>query len=138
MQSALDQIGGEDALARLVAHFYDLIESDPKLNRLLRLHFRGHGVAHARVKQFDFLSGFLGGRRYYQEHHGHMDLREIHAHVPIRDEDAQIWLQTMDRALTACGIEGPVVEKLRATLTRAAKMLVNDVPDWRDGEGAAL
>ncbi|WP_264479730.1 globin family protein [Roseobacter weihaiensis] len=32
----------------------------------------------------------MGGRRYYAERHGHMDVKLIHAHVPIRREDAEI------------------------------------------------
>ncbi|MBL4628552.1 MAG: group II truncated hemoglobin [Roseicyclus sp.] len=134
MQSALDQIGGEDALQRLVTRFYDLMESDPALYALHRLHFRGHGLSLTREEQFNFLCGFLGGRRYYQERHGHMDLREIHAHVPIRKADAEMWLALMDRALADCGMSGDVVEKFRVGLRRAALMVVNEVPDWRTGE----
>ncbi|MEJ6389418.1 group II truncated hemoglobin [Gymnodinialimonas ulvae] len=131
MQTALDQIGGEDALYRLVTRFYDLLESDPALYPLHRLHLRGHGLNHTRSEQFNFLSGFLGGRRHYHEKHGHMDLREIHAHVPIRDADAQMWLDTMDRAISDCGLGADLPEPVRATLRRAALMLVNDVADWR-------
>lgn len=131
MSSALDQIGGEDRLLALVERFYDRMESDPAVHSLHRLHFRGHGLSHTRQAQFEFLSGFLGGRAYYRERFGHMDLREIHAHVPIREADAELWLDTFDAALADCGMDGPVVDKMRRTLRRAALMLVNDVPDWR-------
>lgn len=132
MESALDQIGGEDALARLVTRFYDLLESDPALHQMHRLHFRGHGLNHTRAEQLDFLCGFLGGRRDYHEKHGHMNLREIHAHIPIREADAQMWLDTMDRAITDTDLDADMPAPVRATLRRAALMLVNDVPDWRD------
>lgn len=132
MKTALDDIGGEDRLLALVTAFYDRMETDPEAYPLLRLHFRGHGLNHTRQEQFDFLSGFLGGRAWYRERHGHMNLREIHAHVPIRQADADLWLRTFDAALVDCGMTGPAIEKLRATLKRAAHMLVNDVPDWRD------
>ncbi|MBY4891999.1 group II truncated hemoglobin [Rhodobacteraceae bacterium N5(2021)] len=131
MDGALDQIGGEEALDRLVTRFYDLLESDPALHQMHRLHFRGHGLNHTRTEQFNFLCGFLGGRRYYFEKHGHMDLREIHAHVPIRQADAQMWLDTMDRAICDCGLDDKVPAAVRVTLHRAAQMLVNDLPDWR-------
>ena len=130
----LDALGGEEALHRLVTRFYDRMETDPAVHSLHRLHFRGHGLSHTRQAQFEFLSGFLGGRAYYRERHGHMNLREIHAHIPIRAEDAELWLDTFDAALRDCGMEGPVVETLRATLRRAAHVLVNEVPDWRRGE----
>ena len=131
MSSALEQLGGEDQLRVLVERFYDRMETDPAVQSLHRLHFRGHGLNHTRQAQFEFLSGFLGGRAYYRERFGHMDLREIHAHVPIREADAELWLETFDAALADCGLDGPVVERIRATLRRAALMLINDVPDWR-------
>ncbi len=131
MSSALERLGGEGQLRVLVERFYDRMETDPAVQSLHRLHFRGHGLNHTRPAQFEFLSGFLGGRAYYRERFGHMDLREIHAHVPIREADAELWLETFDAALADCGLDGPVVERIRATLRRAALMLINDVPDWR-------
>jgi hemoglobin len=131
MRTALDDIGGEERLRDLVRTFYDRMEHDPAVYPLHRLHFRGHGLEHTRQTQFEFLSGFLGGRAYYRERFGHMDLREIHAHVPIRQADVTMWLETFDAALRAEGMEGQVVERFRAVLNRAAHMLINDVPDWR-------
>ncbi|CUH49110.1 group II truncated hemoglobin [Ruegeria atlantica] len=131
MESAIEQLGGETQLRALVERFYDRMETEPAAHSLHRLHFRGHGLNHTRQAQFEFLSGFLGGRAYYRERLGHMDLREIHAHIPIRKADAELWLDTFDAALADCELTGPVVEKMRATLRRAALMLVNDVPDWR-------
>lgn len=131
MRTALEDIGGEDRLRDLVKSFYDRMESDPAVHALHRLHFRGHGIAHTRVAQFEFLSGFLGGRAYYRERFGHMDLREIHAHVPIRLADVTLWLETFDAALREQGMTGPVVERFQGALSRAAHMLINDVADWR-------
>lgn len=131
MKTALSEIGGEDRLHDLITAFYDRMETDPSVHALHRLHFRGHGMNHTRQTQFEFMSGFLGGRAYYRERFGHMNLREIHAHVPIRTEDADLWLQTFDAALADCEMRGPAVDKLRATLRRAAHMLVNEVHDWR-------
>jgi len=135
MPSALDAIGGEEALQRLVTRFYDLVEHDPVNHQLHRLHFRGHGLMHIRAEQMNFLSGYLGGRRYYQERHGHMDLRQIHAHVPIRDADADLWLGAMDKAIADCGLNTTMPQTARQALHRAARMLVNDVPDWRNDGG---
>ena len=130
--SMLDDIGGEDALHALVNRFYDLVETLPEGANLRRLHGRGHGIAHARVEQVDFMCGFMGGRQHYRERHGHMDVREIHAHVPIRLQDAENWLTCMDQALQDEGQTGPHIDKLRAVLRRVALILVNDVPDWED------
>ncbi|WP_283177272.1 group II truncated hemoglobin [Gemmobacter sp. 24YEA27] len=128
MTSILDQIGGEEALRRLVNRFYDLVETDPRGRQILHLHFRGHGLSHVREEQFNFLSGFLGGRRYYLEKHGNMDVKTMHAHIPIRAGDADDWLALMDQAILDCGLSGPHVDRMRATFTRVAHVLVNDLP----------
>lgn len=125
MASVVDEIGGEPVVRALVERFYDLIETAPEGARILDLHFQGHGLAHVRGEQFDFLSGFFGGRRYYAEHHGHMNLREIHAHVPIHMKDAEDWLTCMARALDDIGIKGNARAKIDLAFDRAAKMLVN-------------
>jgi hemoglobin len=130
--SALEDIGGETRLRDLVKTFYDLIETLPEGANLRRLHGRGHGIAHARVEQFNFLAGFMGGRRYYMEKHGHMDVKLMHAHVPIRQEDADNWMVCMNKALDDEGHSGEHIEKLRAVFTRVATILVNDVPDWEE------
>ena len=136
LRSTLDELGGEDALRALVERFYDLVETDPRGENLKLLHLRGHGVAHSRLEQFDFLSGFLGGPRYYAERHGHMDVRQIHAHVPISQEVAETWLELMEQALSDLGHEGDHVERMRQTFRRIALMLVNDLGDWGMSRGA--
>ncbi|WP_312531826.1 cyanoglobin [Paracoccus sp. (in: a-proteobacteria)] len=128
----IDDIGGPERLHTLVNRFYDLIETDPRGADLLKLHFRGHGVAHARVEQVDFMLGFLGGRRTYQERHGHMNLREIHEHVAIRRQDAESWLALINHALDDLGHGGPEFDSLRTALRRAALVLVNR-DDLEDG-----
>jgi len=123
--AVIDRIGGEPTVRDLVARFYDLIETEPEAAAILRLHFRGHGLRHARAEQFDFLCGFFGGRRYYAERHGHMNLREIHAHLPVRPSDAEAWLSCMDMALNDTGIPEPLKGQIAKTFARAARMLVN-------------
>lgn len=128
--SGVDDFGGEARLRALVETFYDLIETLPEGSNLRRLHARGHGIDHARVEQFNFLAGFMGGRPYYKEKHGHMDVKRMHAHVPIRQADADNWLICMNRALDDEGHSGPHIDKLRAAFARVAAILVNDIPDW--------
>lgn len=129
LPSVLDQLGGEPALRALVNRFYDLVETDPRGENLMRLHFRGHGLAHVREEQFNFLSGFLGGRRYYAEKHGTMEVRLMHAHVPITPQDAESWLALMDQAIAdtslSGGHPGDHVARMRAAFRRVAMMLVN-------------
>ena len=121
----IERIGGEERVSLLVNHFYDLIETLPQGAAIMQLHLKGHGIAHVRPEQFDFLCGFLGGRRYYQERHGHMSLREIHAHVEIRTQDAEDWLAVMARAMGETGVPDREAAEILQTLRRAALMLVN-------------
>ncbi len=125
MKPMIDRIGGEPTVHALVDHFYDLIESLPQGQAIMTMHLKGHGLSHVRAEQFEFLCGFFGGRRYYHERHGHMNLREIHAHVEIRAEDAENWLSIMDIAMTDSGVAEPMKSQIAATFRRAALMLVN-------------
>ncbi len=121
----LDRIGGEPQVRLLVNRFYDLIETLPQAARIMAMHQRGHGLDHVRPEQFDFLCGFFGGRRHYHERHGHMNLRQIHAHLEIRASDAEDWLAVMARAMAETGIALCDRDEIMATFRRAALMLVN-------------
>ena len=121
----IDRIGGEQKVHELVDHFYDLIESLPQGQAIMEMHLKGHGLSHVRPAQFEFLCGFFGGRRYYHERHGHMNLREIHAHVEIRREDAENWLWVMDKAMVETNLPNNIRLQLSAAFRRAALMLVN-------------
>ena len=125
METIFDKIGGEPKVMELVTQFYDLIESLPQGQAIMNLHRMGNGLDHVRPAQFDFLCGFFGGRRYYLEQHGHMNLREIHAHVAITAIDAENWLAVMAMALNDTQVGEPMKSQIMVTFRRAALMLVN-------------
>ena len=125
MEPMIEKIGGEDKVMHLVSHFYDLIESLPQGRTIMEMHLKGHGLSHVRPAQFEFLCGFLGGRRYYHERHGHMNLREIHQHVEIRLEDAEDWLDVMELAMKDTAVPAAEGAQIMQTLRRAALSLVN-------------
>ena len=129
MKPMIDRIGGEGQVRLLVNHFYDLIESLPQGRAIMEMHMKGHGLSHVRPEQFNFLCGFFGGRRYYHERHGHVNLREIHAHLEIRAEDAEDWLAVMDRATAETGVPAPEQAEIMATFRRAALILVSHAPE---------
>ena len=125
MEPMIDRIGGEEKVHHLVDHFYDLIETLPQGRTIMEMHLKGHGLSHVRPAQFEFLCGFFGGRRYYHERHGHMNLREIHAHVEIRTQDAEDWLAVMDLAMKDTAVPADQAAQIMATFRRAALSLVN-------------
>ena len=117
-----DQIGGEDALRRLIETFYDIVEFEWDGRELLALHLRGHGVAHSRIEQFNFLSGFLGGPHLYVQKHGHSDVRYMHEHVDISAETRDAWLRCMSAAIDRVGLTF-AKDQLMQPFTKVANML---------------
>ena len=120
--SLYDQIGGEEALRHLVEVFYDIVEFEPDGEELLALHRRGHGVAHSRIEQFNFLSGFFGGPPSYVTKHGHSDVRYMHEHIEITAETRDAWLRCMSAAIDRVGLQS-VKDQLMRPFTKVAFML---------------
>ena len=89
------------------------------------LQLRGHGIAHARIDPFNFLSGFFGGPRLYAERYGHSNVRLIHAHVEIDQESRDSWLTCMDMAMDELGYAGELKKELMDNFTVVADLLVN-------------
>lgn len=124
-RSLYDLVGGETGVLNLVKVFYDIVETESFAHKLLLLHLRGNGLAHSRVEQFNFLSGFLGGPKLYVEKHGHSNVRTMHEHVEINAESKDIWLECMDKAIGKVGLEASTKNKLMTNFTAAAERLVN-------------
>lgn len=116
-------IGGEAGVERLVKMFYDTVESDPAGASLMAMHNQGHGLAHAREAQFEFLSGFLGGPQLYLERHRHSNVRRMHAHLAIGTAERDSWLICMDKALTAAVANPEVRNLLMSHFSRVAEAL---------------
>ena len=116
-------IGAESGVRNLVKVFYDLVESDPAGSPLLALHNLGHGIAHAREAQFEFLSGFLGGPQLYFEHYRHSNVRIAHAHLKIGFVERDAWLTCMQKALHQIPIDDETRLVLMAHFSRVAEVL---------------
>lgn len=120
-----EQLGGETGLQQLVQVFYDIVETDPAAEDLHRLHLRGNGVAHSRLEQFNFLSGFLGGPKLYAEKHGHANIKLMHEHVVITTHAKDLWLEAMAKAIDASAINSTIKQQLMLNFTAVADRLVN-------------
>lgn len=125
-ESLYDLIGGEAGLLKMIKVFYDVVETDPVGQKLLLLHLRGHGVAHSRMEQFNFLSGFLGGPKLYIEKQGHSNIRKIHEHLEIDCDLKDIWLKCMSIAIDETGLTVNTKNKLMNNFTVVAERLVNN------------
>lgn len=123
--SFYDRLGGEPGIRKLVDIFYDIVENEPEGHDLNILHLRGHGVAHSRIEQFNFLSGFLGGPKLYTEKHGHSNVRRMHDHVVINANARDSWLNCMQLALERCGTDASTKNDVMTHFKAVAKILKN-------------
>ncbi len=123
--SLYELVGGETGVRRLVETFYDIVEFEPEGAVLHTLHLRGHGVAHSRIEQLNFLSGFFGGPRLYAQKYGHSNVREMHEHVAIDAEARDAWLNCMAMAIDRVGLPAGLKARLMGPFTHVATMLVN-------------
>ena len=122
-KSPYQMLGGEAGVEQLVKTIYDIVESDPMAAPLMAMHNRGHGLAHARQAQFEFLSGFLGGPQLYLERHRHSNVRRMHAHLAIGTPEKDAWLACMDKAVTSVVAEPEVRSLLMSHFGRVAEAL---------------
>lgn len=122
-KSPYQLLGGEAAVELLVNAFYDIVESDPAGASLMAMHNRGHGLAHARQAQFEFLSGFLGGPQLYLERYCHSNVRRMHAHLVIGTAERDAWLTCMDKALIAVVADPGIRGLLMGHFSRIAEAL---------------
>lgn len=120
-----DRVGGENGVRALVEAFYDIVEKEADGQILHILHLRGHGVAHSRIEQVNFLSGFFGGPSLYVEKYGHSNVRKMHEHVEINSDARDAWLKCMSMAIDRIGQTADVKEALMTHFTRVAAMLKN-------------
>jgi hemoglobin len=123
-QTPYERIGGEAGVRLLVNTFYDLVETEPEGEPLRVMHNAGNGLAHARVAQFMFLSGFLGGPQLYVEQFRHSNVKQMHAHLSIGEVEAKSWLSCMEKALARTTDE-ETAAVLMKTFTRVAQALKN-------------
>lgn len=122
-----DEIGGEQAVRRLVECFYDIMDANPAYAGIRALHAKNLRVS--REKQFAFLSGWLGGPPLYVEQYGHPRLRARHLPFPIGESERDQWIACMTEAMACAGVEQPTRDELLAALYRVADFMRN-----KDGE----
>ncbi|MED5510296.1 MAG: group II truncated hemoglobin [Pseudomonadota bacterium] len=123
-ESIYQQIGGADGVEQLVETFCGILETTEVGKPVYLLHLRGHGMAHARMEQFNFFSGLFGGPKLYAEKWGHSNVRQIHAHVDIDESVSQAWLTSMSMALDQLNYPIQLKQQLMQSFTDMAALLV--------------
>ena len=107
MNSAAQKYGNDDSsyraageyagIRQLVDYFYDQMASLPEARRIFEMH--PPKIEQSREKLADFLSGWLGGPRVYQEKRGEIRLPMVHRHLDIGVAERDAWLKCMQLAI---------------------------------------
>lgn len=126
VDSPYDLLGGRDAVVKLSARFYDIMDADePELAKLHALDAQGRVSQRSRDRFASFLVGWLGGPDDYVRENGHPRLRMRHAHVPVTVAHRDAWLRCMNRALDDCAVETGTRDFLRARFFEVADFMRN-------------
>lgn len=116
-------MGGESAVCRVVARFYDRMDGDPGLRVLRNLH--APDLGESRQKLFDYLCGWLGGPEYYEKKHGPPRLRMRHEHIAIDDVVRDQWMACMIAALAPEPLSPEFRREILAAFHKLATFLRN-------------
>ncbi|MAL48870.1 MULTISPECIES: group II truncated hemoglobin [unclassified Methylophaga] len=122
--SIYDNLGGAEGIEKLVNTFCDVLETTEVGRPIHLLHLRGHGMAHARMEQFNFFSGMFGGPKLYAEKWGHSNVRQIHEHVEITEAHKDAWLASMQLAIEKLNYDPEMKQLLMENFERMAGLLV--------------
>jgi len=125
--SVYQMAGGEPAFARLVEHFYALVEADPELRPLFP-----DDLEDGKRWQKLFLMQFFGGPAIYSQERGHPRLRQRHQPFRIDQAARDRWLAHMLTALQLAGIEEPALSLMRDYFERASAFMINAEPESGD------
>lgn len=89
--------GEEQGIRRLVADFYDEMDSLPEAKLIREMH--PTNLDESKDKLARFLCGWLGGPKLFQEKYGKIRIPLAHRHLAIGPAERDTWLLCMQNAL---------------------------------------
>jgi len=120
------QLGGEDAVRKLVDRFYDLMDEEDYAKTIRAMH--PVDLAESRDKLFEFLSGFLGGPALYHQNRGHPKLRMRHLPFKIDEQARDAWLECMNQSLEELTNDKLLLMQLKSSFYKTAHHMINQQP----------
>lgn len=128
-ETPFDLLGGEPAVRKLVARFYEIMARDePALARLHPCDSEGRVAAENQEKFALYFIGYLGGPQEYVARYGHPRLRMRHGRVAVNSEGRDAWMRAMRAAMLEEGVPEPLRSFLDQRLTDLADHMRNQ-PD---------
>jgi hemoglobin len=91
------EAGGREGIARLVARFYEHMDSLPHARGIRAMH--APDLAEVRDKLAVFLCAWLGGPNEYRARFGPISIPGFHARFPIDEAERDAWLSCMAHAV---------------------------------------
>jgi hemoglobin len=122
-ETPYQRVGGEAAVRRLVARFYELMDELPEAYAARKIHPQDLGPATEKFVMF--LSGWLGGPQLYVEKFGHPMLRRRHLPYPIGPQERDEWLLCMRMALDETIADAELRGKLYEAMLPIANHMMN-------------
>lgn len=114
-----DKIGAEN-LQKLVDKFYDLVFSSEIIGPLFK-----NEKEDIKMKQFEFLTQFLGGPQLYTEKYGHPKMRMRHLPHAINEEAKNEWLCCMKIAINTLDLSEDLKVQFYNCFPQIAQHMVN-------------
>ena len=123
MKTLYEVLGKEKGIRRLVDRFYDLMETEPIAETILKLH--PTNLNSSREKTYLFLVGWSGGPQLYMEKYGHPRLRARHLPFAIDSAARDAWMHCMSKSLREQVPDVEVCEQIEANFWRVANHMRN-------------
>lgn len=95
--SSFQAAGGESGITHLVSEFYKIMSTNDEYQSIFKMHARETPEAIDRLVKF--LCGWMGGPKLYRMHYGAISIPQVHAHLPIQENERDLWLSCMKQAL---------------------------------------
>ena len=121
--SIYDAIGGEPTIRRLVARFYELMDTLPEAKACRDVH--PPSLEGSAEKLYEYLTGYLGGPQIYIEKRGHPMLRRRHFVAPIGAEERDGWLLCFERAMAETVADERLREAILVPVRKLAQHMLN-------------
>lgn len=122
-ETPYQRLGGEPAIRKLVARFYELMDELPEAYATRKIH--PQDLSHSGEKFVMFLSGWLGGPQLYVEQFGHPMLRRRHLPYPIGQQEHDEWLMCMRTAMAETVADTELRELLYKAMVPIAAHMMN-------------
>lgn len=113
--------GGEQGIYQLVNNFYDRMGSDSRFASIFNLHPTNKDLS--RDKLATFLCGWMGGPKRYHEKYGSINIPGVHRHLPIGENERDLWLTCMKESLDQQAYSRDFKSYLMQELSKPAEMI---------------